>query len=73
MKTKFSMALLLTAVLLSGCVNECTIEFLFEHNGCKMYRFYDSGKYVYWSDCQGKVQSDYTTRSGIHHVESITN
>lgn len=52
------------------------LEFLFEKNGCKMYRFLDGGRYVYWSDCQGKVQSDYTTRSGkvtvVHHEESVT-
>lgn len=52
------------------------IEFLFEQNGCKMYRFEDGGRNVYWCDCQGKVNSDYTTTSGksttTHHIESIT-
>lgn len=71
--------------LFSGCVNEAKdteqkenfkIEFLFEKNGCKMYRFKDGGRYIYWSDCQGKVQADYSTQSGksriTHHVEAIT-
>jgi len=75
----------LSAVLLTGCVKNAkesvqnenfTVEFLFEQNGCKMYRFKDGGRYVYWSDCQGKVQSDYSTQSGktrvTHHVEAIT-
>ena len=79
---------LLVAVLflsLTSCVNDAKsevqngnfkVEFLFEQNGCKMYRFKDGGRYVYWSDCQGKVQSDYSTQSGktrvTHHSESLT-
>ena len=78
-------SLLLAAVLFTGCVQDAkesvqngnfTVEFLFEQNGCKMYRFKDGGRYVYWSDCQGKVQSDYSTQSGktrvTHHVEAVT-
>lgn len=38
-----------------------TIEFLFEKDGCKMYRFKDGSRYVYWANCEGKVSSDYTT------------
>lgn len=77
--------LLLAAVLFTGCVQDAkesvrngnfTVEFLFEQNGCKMYRFKDGGRYVYWSDCQGKVQRDYSTQSGktsvTHHVEAVT-
>ncbi len=54
---------LLFTVALSGCVEPAqesvqngnfTVEYLFEQNGCKMYRFKDGGRYVYWSDCQGK-------------------
>jgi hypothetical protein len=75
----------LIALILTGCVNDAKqsvqngnfiVEFLFEQNGCKMYRFKDGGRYVYWSDCQGKVQSDYSTQSGktrvTHNEESIT-
>ena len=51
------------------------IEFLFEKDGCKMYRFYD-GRYVYWTNCEGKTNADYQTRSGKtttqHRVEAIT-
>ena len=76
---------LLVAVLLVGCVNDpkseaqngnFKVEFLFEQNGCKMYRFKDGGRYVYWSDCQGKMQSDYTQSTGKSTVnyrfESVT-
>jgi hypothetical protein len=75
----------LIALILTGCVNDAKqsfqngnfiVEFLFEQNGCKMYRFKDGGRYVYWSDCQGKVQGDYSTQSGktrvTHNEESIT-
>lgn len=52
------------------------LEFLFEQNGCKMYRFLDGSRYIYWSDCSGKTQSDYTTSSGKstvqHYEETIT-
>lgn len=76
---------LLCAILLNGCVNDAKesvqngkfiVEFLFEQNGCKMYRFKDGGRYVYWSDCQGKIQGDYSTQSGKTRVtrrfESVT-
>lgn len=51
------------------------VEFLFEHDGCRMYRFKDV-RTVYWSDCRGKIQSDYTTSNGktsqTHYEETIT-
>jgi len=40
------------------------LEFLFEKNGCKMYRFKDGERYVYWSDCQGKTQYNETKVTG---------
>ena len=83
--TNHFLTLFLASVIFSGCVKDAkesvkkgnfTIEFLFEQNGCKMYRFNDGGTYVYWSDCQGKSLYDYNTQSGKtrinHHVESIT-
>lgn len=51
-------------------------EFLFEVEGCKMYRFQDGSRYIYWSDCRGKIQYDYTT-GGKHSTnvrgETINN
>ncbi|MCD8032147.1 MAG: DUF4884 domain-containing protein [Bacteroides sp.] len=32
------------------------VQYLFEHDGCKVYRFYDMGNYVYFTNC-----SDHTT------------
>ena len=52
------------------------IEFLFEKDGCKMYRFNDNGRFIYWSNCNGKTERNYTTHSGkttqSHHDETIT-
>lgn len=52
------------------------VEFLFEKDGCKMYRFLDGGRYVYWCNCEGKVNADYTSRHGKthtnHYEETIT-
>ncbi|MDD2197124.1 MAG: DUF4884 domain-containing protein [Bacteroidales bacterium] len=33
------------------------VEYLFEHDGCKVYRFYDRGNYVYFTNCKGEVTS----------------
>lgn len=76
--------LLLAPIIIVGCVSDAkqtvqngnfTVEFLFEQNGCKMYRFKDGGRYIYWSDCQGKIQYDYSTggkHRTTHREESIT-
>ncbi len=31
------------------------VEYLFEHEGCKVYRFYDRGNYVYFTNCKGEA------------------
>ena len=33
------------------------VEYLFEHDGCKVYRFYDYGHYVYFTNCTGQTTS----------------
>lgn len=33
------------------------VEYLFELDGCKVYKFYDSGHYVYFTNCRGDVTS----------------
>lgn len=42
-----------------------TVDFLFEHDGCKVYRFYDRGSYVYFTNCTGDataIKNDSTRR-----------
>lgn len=44
-----------------------TVSYLFEHDGCKVYRFYDRGNYVYFTT-RGDVTSiknDSTTKRTI--------
>ncbi len=38
------------------------VDYLFEHEGCKVYRFYDLGNYVYFTNCRGEaiVKTDST-------------
>lgn len=33
------------------------VDYLFEHDGCKVYRFIDNGNYVYFTNCNGNVTS----------------
>ena len=55
-------------ILASGCATSVPLErkdsennqtykvdYLFEHQGCKVYRFYDRGNYVYFTNCNGEV------------------
>lgn len=42
---------------------EFDLELLFEHDGCKVYRFYD-GRYIYYTDCRGQASWSVTTSSG---------
>jgi hypothetical protein len=31
------------------------VQYLFEHDGCKVYRFFDYGNFVYFTNCNGSV------------------
>ncbi len=48
------------------------VEFLFEQDGCKMYRFDDGVRYVYWCNCEGKVNADYETHQSNGKTSSTT-
>lgn len=36
---------------------EISVGLLFEHDGCKMYRFKDNGNFVYYSSCNRPIVS----------------
>lgn len=88
-KTAIVVYAMLAAVFLSSCAGDAgdakesiqdgdfKIDFLFEKDGCKVYRFKDSGRYIYWSNCSGNMQSNYyqsTGKSGYTvRMESFTN
>lgn len=75
--------LFLATLMLSGCFygkplntgktdNNFTYEvsYLFTHDGCDMYRFWDRGQFVYFTNCKGEStavsdSSRVTTRTAI--------
>lgn len=78
MKTIIFLALVL---ILSACryesqstekkTNGIEVELLFEHDGCKVYRFYD-GRTVYYTDCRGTTQSSYQSGKTTYYSD-VTN
>lgn len=69
-------------LVLFGCIKESQskstpsntafeIELLFEHDGCKVYRFYD-GRYVYYTDCRGTTQQEYKSGKSTYY-DDVTN
>ena len=50
------------------------VDYLFEHEGCKVYRFQDMGHYVYFTNCAGDVTSikkDSTEARVINQIRNI--
>lgn len=47
------------------------VDYLFEHDGCKVYRFYDRGHYVYFTNCSGETVSLQKDSAEIRVVNSI--
>ncbi|WP_165020278.1 DUF4884 domain-containing protein [Dysgonomonas sp. ZJ279] len=48
-----------------------TVDYLFEHDGCKVYRFYDRGNYVYFTNCTGDVTA-ISNDSTSTRIQTIT-
>ncbi len=67
---KKTLIILGIALSLTSCVHEAQsvsregiefeVEFLFEKDGVKMYRFYDNGRYHYYTD-RGETMSSQTS------------
>ena len=55
------LALILTSCAREGVGTEAHGNFqaeeLFTHKGCTIYRFYDAGRYIYYSDCSASMVS----------------
>lgn len=51
-----------------------SVDYLFEHDGCKVYRFKDeAGNYVYFTNCSGSIavaQQDSTQHYTIQNIIS---
>lgn len=43
---------------------DVAVELLFEKDGCKVYRFIDGGRAVYYSDCRGKIEYEIRSSNG---------
>ncbi len=73
------------SILLSSCITNRPIqkvkpannpsydvEYLFDYDGCKVYRFYDMGNYVYFTNCSGQVTSisnDSTAKRNTNYIK----
>lgn len=44
--------------------SEFEVANLFEHEGCKVYRFSDNGDYHYFTNCPGQVEKNYSIQCG---------
>jgi hypothetical protein len=47
------------------------VHYLFEHEGCKVYRFYDFGNYVYFTNCKGDVSSISKDSTEVRVINSV--
>ena len=57
-------------------LKDYNVQFLFECNGVKVYRFIDDREVIYFTDTNGMTRYQYTTRTGLigyqtHRVQSI--
>lgn len=57
-------------------LKDYNVQFLFECNGVKVYRFIDGSEFIYFTDANGMTRYQYTTRNGkyshaTHRVQSI--
>jgi len=49
------------------------VDFLFEHAGCKVYRFRDYGNSVYFTNCNGDVTSITSDSTETRTINVIRN
>jgi Domain of unknown function (DUF4884) len=47
------------------------VSFLFEHDGCKVYRFEDRGEFIYFTSCNGETMKTQTDTLGVKRMQSM--
>jgi len=47
------------------------VQYLFQHDGCKVYRFYDEGHYVYFTNCSGQTTSMVKDSTGTTRITNM--
>lgn len=87
MKTPFLTVLVCLVTVLTSCGgypdqvpessvvtnNNYPVHFLFEHEGCKVYRFSDGTRDVYYTNCNGSTSWQTTKQVGKHRVTEYHN
>lgn len=79
---KNAIALTVTAILLASCGEDpvsthstdnpnVPVGVLFETDGCKVYRFKDAGRFVYFSNCIGTTTSFHYENCGKGCTKSV--
>ena len=74
-KTKYHWAILPVLLVLCSCMkepvsterssnNEFKVDLLFENNGVKVYRFFDGGRAIYYTDARGRTEWTTTHSNG---------
>ena len=81
MKRFYKAMIILTAIGLQACSetpvksdvvgNGVDLDLLFEHDGCRVYRFYDYGSAHYFTDCRGSVSDLRSCGKNCTREESI--
>lgn len=80
----YSVALFIAFIALESCVlqrpvftktavnnKDYQVSFLFEHDGCKVYRFNDRGEFIYFTSCHGETMKAMTDTSGVKRMQSL--
>lgn len=62
-----------TQVQTDGAKHDFDVQFLFETDGVKVYRFYDSGDYIYFTNCNGETSHNENTGKFRDRKLSINN
>ena len=52
--------------------NPYNVSFLFEHEGCKVYRFTDDSKSVYFTNCSGNTSTPKSDSTDVQ-IQVFTN
>ena len=47
------------------------VEYLFEHDGCKVYRFADYGDFIYFTNCNGEVSKAKNDSTGSRVINVV--
>lgn len=81
----YSLAIAATCMIFQNCVapqqpvstktainnKDYNVSFLFEHDGCKVYRFTDGGENIYFTSCNGETSKVQTDTAGVKRMQTI--